>query len=67
MNRAVRESESFHLTFAGAYYVEVPPVPIPNTVVKLFGAENTWRVTAWEDKSMPKYQATCFTQVAFLF
>ena len=29
---------------------EVPPVPIPNTVVKLIYVENTWRVTAWEDR-----------------
>ena len=29
---------------------EVPPVPIPNTVVKLIYVENTWWVTAWEDR-----------------
>ena len=29
---------------------EGPPVPIPNTEVKLIRADNTWRVTAWEDK-----------------
>ena len=34
----------------GAYDDEVPPVPIPNTVVKLIRAEDTWRVTAWEDR-----------------
>ena len=32
---------------------EVPPVPIPNTVVKLIYVENTWRVTAREDNSTP--------------
>ena len=32
---------------------EDPPVPIPNTVVKLVCAENTWLATAREDKSMP--------------
>ena len=37
----------------GAYDVEGPPVPIPNTVVKLNSVENTWLATAWEDKSMP--------------
>ena len=37
----------------GAYYGEVPPVPIPNTVVKLIRAEDTWRVTAWENRSVP--------------
>ena len=34
---------------------EGPPVPIPNTVVKLISAENTWRAAAREDKSTPTY------------
>ena len=29
---------------------EGPPVPIPNTEVKLTCADNTWRATAWEDR-----------------
>ena len=29
---------------------EGPPVPIPNTEVKLMCADNTWRATAWEDR-----------------
>ncbi len=33
---------------AGADGREVPPVPIPNTEVKLSYVENTWLVTAWE-------------------
>ena len=37
----------------GAYDDEGPPVPIPNTVVKLISAENTWWVTAREDRTMP--------------
>ena len=32
---------------------EGPPVPIPNTEVKLSGAEDTWLVTAWENREMP--------------
>ena len=32
---------------------EDPPVPIPNTEVKLFSAEDTWRETAWENRSLP--------------
>ena len=32
---------------------EVTPVPIPNTEVKLSGAENTWLVTARKDREMP--------------
>ena len=38
---------------AGAYYDEVPPVPIPNTEVKLISAENTRRAASREDRSMP--------------
>ena len=37
----------------GAYDDEGPPVPIPNTVVKLIRAENTWREAAWKDRSVP--------------
>ena len=29
---------------------EVPPVPMPNTEVKLIYAENTCLVTGWEDR-----------------
>ena len=32
---------------------EGPPVPIPNTVVKLTCAENTWLATARENRTMP--------------
>ena len=31
---------------------EDPPVPIPNTEVKLISVENTWRVTAWENRAV---------------
>ena len=32
---------------------EGPPVPIPNTEVKLSSAENTWLATAREDRKTP--------------
>ena len=32
---------------------EGPPVPIPNTEVKLCSGENTWLEAAREDSSMP--------------
>ena len=38
---------------SGDYGKEVPPVPIPNTVVKLLRVDNTWRATAWEVRSSP--------------
>ena len=37
----------------GVYCDEGTPVPIPNTVVKLIYADNTWLVTAREDRTMP--------------
>ena len=37
----------------GVYDDEGPPVPIPNTVVKLIRADNTRRAASREDKSTP--------------
>ena len=37
----------------GVYGKEVPPVPIPNTEVKLFRAYDTWTATSRENWSMP--------------
>ena len=37
----------------GAYCGEGPPVPIPNTEVKLISAENTWLETAREHRFVP--------------
>ena len=37
----------------GVFNGEGPPVPIPNTEVKLTSAENTCLVTSREDRSMP--------------
>ena len=34
------------LSIVGVYSGEGPPVPIPNTAVKLTRVENTWLVTA---------------------
>ena len=38
---------------SGDYSGEVTPVPIPNTVVKLLSADDTWWVTAWENRTPP--------------
>ena len=35
---------------ASADDAQDPPVPIPNTEVKLSRAENTWLETTWEDR-----------------
>ena len=45
--------KAFLKRIVGVNDEEVPPVPIPNTVVKLLGAENTWLETARENKTMP--------------
>ena len=37
----------------GADWYEGPPVPIPNTEVKLVDVDNTWLETAWDDRKTP--------------
>ena len=34
---------------------EGPPVPIPNTEVKLTGAEDTWLEATWENRKTPTF------------
>lgn len=36
---------------------EEPPVPISNTEVKLPSADDTWRETAWESRTLPVFLA----------
>ena len=43
----------------GVFNAEGPPVPIPNTEVKLSSAENTCLATDWEDRSMPTHARLC--------
>ena len=45
--------ESPYIYHCGDVSGEVPPVPIPNTEVKLISVENTWLATAWEDRTVP--------------
>ncbi len=49
--------------------VEDPPVPIPNTEVKLNRAESTWLDTAREDRELPHFilQKTRFYRVFLLY
>ena len=46
---------------------EGPPVPIPNTEVKLIGGENTCLATDREDSTMPTHDSNCETAVAVFF
>ena len=39
--------------FFGGHSEEAPPVPIPNTEVKLLSADGTAWVTMWESRSLP--------------
>ena len=45
---------------------EGPPVPIPNTEVKLAGAEDTWLVTARKNRFSPTLKNHLRLQVVFL-
>ena len=42
-------------SFSGDNNEEEIPVPIPNTEVKLFGAENTCGLPCWEDRKLPDF------------
>ena len=46
------DSDYLHHT-VGAFNGEGPPVPIPNTEVKLASAEDTCLETDWENRSVP--------------
>ena len=57
LNNLILDSESYliysanrHTRKVGVDCGEGPPVPIPNTEVKLTCAEDTWRAAAWENK-----------------
>ena len=50
------------LKIVGVEYAEGTPVPIPNTEVKLGGAENTWVATPWEDREMPTFWYSSIAQ-----
>ena len=46
---------------------EGPPVPIPNTEVKLSGADDTWLATAWENREMPTHKSVHPVGWAFFY
>ena len=53
--RAISDAKASIYTISGGNGVEDPPVPIPNTEVKLNSAEGTWSDTAWEIRSPPDF------------
>ena len=56
--------EGTNPTKCGGDSKEDPPVPMPNTEVKLLNADGTWRATARESRKLPQYtrktEAYCF-------
>ena len=50
--------------FIGGHSEEDPPVPIPNTEVKLFSADGTAWVTVWESRSSPIFFANPLLSLA---
>ena len=50
---------------SGEYSEEATPVPISNTVVKLFCADGTWWATAWKNRSLPVRKNTRFRACVF--
>ena len=49
----------------GVFNGEGPPVPIPNTEVKLTSADNTCLETDREDRSMPTRKNRCIRSGSF--
>ena len=47
----------------GDFHGEGPPVPIPNTEVKLPCSENTWMEAARENRSSPTFLLLCFMSI----
>ena len=48
---------------AGDYDDEAPPVPMPNTEVKLICAEDTWMEASWENRSLPALSLSFFNNL----
>ena len=46
---------------------EGPPVPIPNTEVKLISADDTWLATAWDNRKVPTSKQSPNRVAVFLY
>ena len=56
--------------FPGGKSMVAPPVPIPNTEVKLHSADDTAPVRVWENRSLPglfKTKTPCLSMRRFRF
>ena len=56
----------YRISLGSDDYAEATPVPIPNTAVKLCSAQNTWLVTAREDRKLLPQKLQCWEN-AFAF
>ncbi len=56
----------YNINIVGANGGEGPPVPIPNTEVKLISAENTWLEAARENRAVPTHKRSTFNQNVLL-
>ena len=63
----MRREFSNSLAAVSVFSGEGPPVPIPNTVVKLISAEDTWWETARENRSMPTQRLLALCRKPFLY
>ena len=70
MNRKAGKTERRKRKFShivGVFNGEGPPVPIPNTEVKLTGVDNTWLATARADRLLPDYTSPLALNAEGLF
>ena len=51
--RSLSEAWTLHPAISGGDIEEVTPDPIPNSEVKLFGADGTAREAVWESRTLP--------------
>ena len=54
-----------HNKICGDYSGEATPVPIPNTEVKLLSADDTWRATSRESRTLPLISFFAFFDILF--
>ena len=67
-NKNVYYQRKLLYNHSGDDSIEDPPVPIPNTEVKLYYVESTCRATDREDRKLPDFKKKASTNVgAFLF
>ena len=59
--------DASQIRIVGVFNGEGPPVPIPNTEVKLTSADNTCLETDREDRSMPTQRTTASAVVFCVF